>query len=325
MTTSPFLQSIEHFMYAKHYSKQTVKVYTYWIKHFILFHNKKHPRDMGASEVKVFLSYLAVSRNVAARTQATALNALVFLYNQFLNQALPLDMGFKKSHRDRKIPTVLTPTEITLLFQHIRKDLLLPFQLMYGSGLRLSEVLHLRYGDIDYDYGALRIWQSKGRKNRTVTLAKELYPALRNQQCLVEHYHQNDIANPHFSGVYLPFALATKYPNAPKEKTWQFLFPSRHLSADPSTGHIRRHHIHRTSLSKEIKNAGKLSKIEKSISCHTLRHSFATHILANGSDIRTVQEQLGHNDVRTTEIYTHVLKRGASGVQSPLSAILTAE
>ncbi|MGF1724424.1 integron integrase [Photobacterium nomapromontoriensis] len=295
------------------------------MRNYILFNNKKHPREMGSGEVRTFLSHLVITRNVAARTQATALNALVFLYNMFLKQPLSGDLGFKKSHKERKIPTVLTPSEITLLFRSIRKDLLLPFQLMYGSGLRLSEVLHLRYGDIDYDYGALRIWQSKGGKNRTVTLAKELYPALRNQQNLVEYYHLTDMTNPNFNGVWLPFALAKKYPNAPKEKKWQYLFPSRHLSSDPATGQLRRHHIHRTSLSKEIKHAAFREKIEKSVTCHTLRHSFATHILANGSDIRTVQEQLGHSDVKTTEIYTHVLKRGASGVQSPLSALLTIE
>ncbi|MBC7001655.1 integron integrase [Photobacterium sp. BZF1] len=277
---------------------------------------------MGLSEINQYLTHLAVEKYVAARTQSIALNALSYLYNKFLNIPIETNLQFKKSNRDKKIPIVLTQSEITLLLSCITPKLLLPFQLMYGSGLRISEVLQLRYGDIDYEYGSLRIWQSKGGKNRTVTLAHELYPALQTQQRLVEYYFNNDITTDNFSGVWLPHALNRKYPSAPKELCWQLLFPSSRLSKDPVNKRLlRRHHIHKSALNKEIKRASKQANINKAVTCHTFRHSFATHLLASGADIRTVQSQLGHSDVKTTEIYTHVLRNGASGVKSPLSSL----
>lgn len=230
-------------------------------------------------------------------------------------------MNFKHSKRSKKLPVVLTQIEVQQLLHHIQPRYLLLSQLLYGSGLRLMEAIRLRYDDIDYDYGAIRVWQGKGNKSRIVTLAKELYPALQVQQKRVKQYFDSDISNPIYAGVWLPTALDRKYPNANKELTWQYLFSSHKLSIDPENHKTRRHHIDPSSLQKEIKRATQLAQIPKKASCHTLRHSFATHLLESGTDIRTVQEQLGHSDVKTTQIYTHVLERGASGVLSPLSRI----
>lgn len=318
---SEFLTYIHDYMLSRHYALRTVQTYLYWIKQFILFHNKRHPNTMGDAEVEQYLTQLVTVKNVAVKTQATALNSITFLYQHIVERPLSLDMKFKRSSVSPKLPVVLTQTEIQLLLFQIQPKYLLLAQLLYGSGLRLMEVLRLRYDDIDYDYGALKIWQGKGNKNRTVTLAKELYPHLQAQQKVVEQYFTLDIRNTSFAGVWLPTALDRKYPNAPKDLKWQYLFPSQKLSEDPQSKKLRRHHIDASSLQKEIKRASNLAQINKKISCHTLRHSFATHLLESGADIRTVQEQLGHSDVKTTQIYTHVLERGASGVLSPLSRL----
>ncbi len=316
---SPFLKNIENFMNARHYAKSTISAYLYWIKQYIYFHNKSHPKILGSDAVEAFLSHLVIDKNVASRTQSQALNALVFLYKQILEQPIDIDIRFKKSNKDRKLPTVLTRNEISQLLSQVSPDFLLQVQLMYGSGLRVTECLRLRYQDIDFQYLALRIWQGKGNKHRVVTLAKELVPILRHQQQTVRSYWKQDLNNPHFAGVQLGSALAKKYPNASRELGWQFLFPSQRLSSDPRTGEIQRHHIHVKSLQRAVKQATQKAHIEKQVSCHTLRHSFATHLLESGADIRTVQEQLGHSDVKTTQIYTHVLQNGANGVRSPLS------
>jgi len=316
---SPFLKSIENFMSARHYAKSTISAYLYWVKQYIYFHNKTHPELLGSDAVEAFLSHLVIDKNVASKTQSQALNALVFLYKQILEQPIDIDIRFKKSNKDRKLPTVLTRNEISQLLSQVSPDFLLQVQLMYGSGLRVTECLRLRYQDIDFQYLALRIWHGKGNKHRVVTLAKELVPILRHQQQTVRSYWKQDLNNPHFSGVQLNSALAKKYPSAPRELGWQFLFPSQRLSSDSRTGEIQRHHIHVKSLQRAVKQAAQKAHIEKQVSCHTLRHSFATHLLESGADIRTVQEQLGHSDVKTTQIYTHVLQSGANGVRSPLS------
>jgi len=309
------------FMYSRHYAKSTVEAYCSWAKQYIIFHDKQHPNKLGARHVEEFLTYLVTKRNVAARTQCQALSALVFLYEHIINQPIEVNMRFQKSTRSRKLPVVLTPEEVRSLFSHIRPQFLLPAQLMYGSGLRVMECLRLRYQDIDYDYHALKIWQAKGNKNRVVTLAKELVEVLKHQQRHVNLLWEQDINNSEYAGVWLSDALERKYPNANKELNWQFLFPSHRLSTDPASGLTRRHHLDASSIQREIRAATKKSKIDKSVTCHTLRHSFATHLLESGADIRTVQEQLGHNDVKTTQIYTHVLERGGNGVVSPLSRL----
>ncbi len=319
---SPFLQYITEFMYARRYAKRTIETYVYWVKFYILFHNKQHPSSLTDQDVEAFLNFLANQRNVAPRTQATALNALSFLYSKVLQKPLSLDLSFNRSQLSPKLPVVLTRAEITALLTVVDPKYKLLTQLMYGSGLRLMEAVRLRVHDIDYDYLSVMVWQGKGNKNRRVTLAPELLPALKQQSQYVLQYFQADLANPAYGGVWLPFALARKNPSAPKQMGWQYLFPSGKLSIDPDRKLLRRHHLDETCLRREVKIAARKARISKNVTCHTLRHSFATHLLESGADIRTVQEQLGHSDIRTTQIYTHVLKQGASGVKSPLSMLL---
>lgn len=296
-------------MLGRHYALRTTEAYIYWIHQYILYHDKKHPKTLNSRDVEDFLTHLVVNKKLAKKTQSLALNALVFLYKDIILEPIDLDMQFRRSDKSRKLPTVMTPKEIERLFNHCSPTYKLPYQLMYGSGLRLMECLRLRVQDIDYVYKSVRVWQGKGGKNRFVTIAPELFPAIKLQQQRVSDYHQQDIHDDAFSGVYLPNLLAKKHPNAEKDLNWQFLFPSARLSADILTGVLRRHHIHPTALQKHIKIAGKKAGIDKNISCHTLRHSFATHLLQAGADIRTVQEQLGHSDLKTTQIYTHIIDR----------------
>lgn len=320
--SSPFLDYVAEFMTARRYARRTVDTYIYWIRFYILFCKKQHPAKLGDHDVERFLNYLANQRHVAPKTQATALNSLSYLYNKVLQQPLSLNLEFNRSHVSPKLPVVLTRAEIAALLNVIEPKYKLIAQLMYGSGLRLMEAVRLRVQDIDYDYFSVMVWQGKGNKNRRVTLASELVPSLKQQTQLVMQYFQADIANPDYAGVWLPYALARKNPNAPKQIGWHYLFPSIKLSEDPESKQIRRHHLDESCVRREIKIAASKAKIAKNVTCHTLRHSFATHLLESGADIRTVQEQLGHTDVRTTQIYTHVLNRGASGVRSPLSQLL---
>lgn len=320
-TRSPFLNSIFEYMHRKHYAKSSIETYLGWITAYIHFHDKRHPASMGNREVELFLDDLVLTKNVAARTQATALNALSFLYKHILNNELTLNLNFIKSRRQQKLPVVMTPAEVSLLLSNLHKRHHLVASLLYGSGLRVMEAVKLRVQDIDFDYKCIRIWNGKGNKHRIVTLAEELIPALRNQIVQADEYLQLDLKNEQYAGVWLPNALAKKYPSANKSLAWQFLFPSYKLSADPETGEIRRHHFDPSGVRKSIKKAALSAKITKLITPHTLRHSFATHLLQSGADIRTVQAQLGHSDVKTTQIYTHVLQQGANGVVSPLSKI----
>ncbi len=319
MYQSPFLNDIHDFMLARRYSKRTIKTYITWIRAFINFHTKRHPKDMGKSEVAEFLTYLAVKRKVSASTQTLALNALAYLYNKFLEIPLEGMSEFRRANRQQKLPTVLTQTEVALLLHEVPQQYKLLLGLLYGSGLRRMELVRLRVNDIDISMKQIRIWNGKGFKHRFTTLAVELIPAIENQRKRVEMLLFEDLQNPNYTGVWMPNALEKKYKNANKSLDWQYLFPSVRLSVDPESGNIRRHHIDESMINKVIKKAGRTAGIQKTISSHTLRHSFATHLLQNGTDIRTVQSQLGHADVTTTEIYTHVLKQGADGVKSPLS------
>jgi integron integrase len=319
---SEFLTHIYERMQTKRYAKRTSESYIYWIKGYIVFNKKKHPKYCFNKEVENFLSYLSNNKNVAPKTQALALNALAFLYKDILEKPLTLDLNFNRSHIQTKLPTVLTTIEIKALLTFVNANHLLQCQLMYGSGLRLMEVSRLRVQDIDFSYLSVNIWNGKGGKNRCVTLAKELVPALKIQIKYAEACYQQDTKHPDYAGVWLPFALAKKYPSAPNKLSWHYLFPSARLTIDPESNKLRRHHINETVLRKSIKKAAEEADIEKNVTCHTLRHSFATHLLQRGTDIRTVQEQLGHSDLRTTQIYTHVLEHGANGVRSPLSDII---
>lgn len=319
---SPFLDYITEQMRLKRYAKRTIESYIYWIKAFINFNDQRHPIKCHDTEVERFLSHLTNQLNVAPRTQSLALNALVFLYRGILLKPLTLELNFNKSKQAAKLPVVLTQAEVTSLLAKVSNTYSLPCKLMYGSGLRLMEVVRLRVQDIDFDFHAIQVWQGKGGKNRRVTLAKELCESLKAQIALVKYYYQQDQCNANYKGVWLPYALARKHPNASKDILWHYLFPSSRLSIDPETDFVRRHHIDETTLRKSVKMAARNAEIEKNVTCHTLRHSFATHLLQRGADIRTVQEQLGHTDIRTTQIYTHVIEHGANGVRSPLSDLL---
>ena len=323
MYKSPFLNEISEYMFVRRYSKRTIKTYIYWISLYIHFCDKKHPSKLGARDVIQFLTHLAVKRSVAKSTQSLALNALVFLYNKFLEIPLGDISDFRRTTKQAKLPTVLTKAEITALFNHCPLNYQLPIGILYGSGLRRMELTRLRVQDIDKDMKLIKIWNGKGYKHRLVTLASELYPSIDRQIKKVRYFLEEDLQNSNYAGVWLPDALARKYSKANKSLGWQFLFPAKHLSIEPHTGALRRHHLDSSMFNKVIKQAAKSAGITKTVSTHTLRHSFATHLLQSGCDIRTVQQQLGHADVKTTEIYTHILKQGADGVKSPLSNLLS--
>lgn len=322
MEQSPFLSSIQDYMYQRRYAKRTIETYLQWIRRYIVFHQKRHPASMGSEQVEAFLNYLVLDKHVAGQTQALVLNALSFLYKDIIKTPLSLQLNFVKSERPRKLPVVLTQDEMVRLIGQVVPQYYLPVALLYGSGLRLMEGVRLRVQDIDFDFKCLRIWYGKGGRHRTVTMAPELQSLLRNQINTVENYLAVDLRNSNYDGVWLPTALRHKYPHANRQLGWHYLFPSAKLSIDPETGMQRRHHIDESGLQKAIRSAAKKANIAKAVTAHTMRHSFATHLLAAGADIRTVQEQLGHSDLRTTQIYTHVLQMGGNAVQSPLSAIL---
>lgn len=321
MAKSPFLSSIESFMLARRYSRRTIKSYLYWIKYFIVFNDKQHPKDLDDAHIERFLSYLAVDRHVAAATQSIALNAIVFLKTKYLEQEVGYVGAFKRAKRKKKLPVVLTVDEVSRLISQISGVHKLMVSLLYGSGLRRIELLRLRIKDIEFDLGQVHVWDGKGSKNRIVTLAKELHDSLAWQISRVENILKTDLQNVHYDGVWMPDGLARKYPSSRFDLGWQYLFPASKLSVDPDCGAIRRHHFDESALNKIIKQAAKKAEILKQVTSHTLRHSFATHLLQSGADIRTVQQQLGHADVKTTEIYTHVLKQGAQGVISPFDRL----
>jgi len=321
-TRSPFLNAIADHMLVRQYSLRTVQTYLKWIAGFIQFHQNRHPSTMGDTEVEAYLNHLVLNQNVSPRTQATALNSLVFLYKHILHNELSCNLQFSRSKKQPKLPVVMTKEEVHKVMQHLNKRYYLIAGLMYGSGLRVMEAVQLRVQDIDFDYKCIRVWNGKGNKHRVVTLAVELTPLIRTQIMDVNEYLQRDLENEQYSGVWMPNALSRKYPSANKSLGWQYLFPSHRLSADPETGEIRRHHFHHTCVRKAVKSAVKTSGLTKQITPHTFRHSFATHLLQSGADIRTVQAQLGHSDLKTTQIYTHVLQQGANGVVSPLSQLV---
>lgn len=318
---SPFIEEVREAIRVRHYSIRTEQAYVDWIRRFILFHGKRHPRDLGEAEVRRFLTYLAVDRNVAASTQNQALNALVFVYRAVIGRPLGEIDEVVRARRPQRLPVVLSRDEVRRLLLHLDGDHWLAACLMYGSGLRLMECVRLRVKDLDFDHRAIFVRDGKGAKDRIVTLPDELIPVLGRQLETVRNVHRKDLADG-FGAVWLPHALERKYPNAPKEWGWQYVLPATRRSVDPRSGTERRHHVDESSVQKAVKRAVRRCRIQKPASCHTLRHSFATHLLERGMDIRTVQEQLGHQDVRTTQIYTHVLGRGGAAVISPLSGLL---
>lgn len=322
--SSPFLNEVIKAVRVRHYSIRTEQAYVGWVKRYILFHGKRHPRDMGVEEVSAFLSHLAMDRNVAASTQNQALNALVFLYKAVLDRPLGELQGVVRAKKPRRLPVVLSRNEVTQVLRHLQGLHWLAACLLYGSGLRLMECVRLRVKDLDFEHRAVIVREGKGGKDRIVTLPDELIVPLQRHLGNVRNSHDKDLAEG-YGAVWLPHALARKYPNAPKQWGWQYVFPATRRSMDPRSNVVRRHHIDESSLQKAVKLAIRKAGIEKPASCHTLRHSFATHLLERGMDIRTVQEQLGHKDIRTTQLYTHLLKRGGNAVRSPLSDVLTGD
>ena len=301
----------------KHYSYRTEVSYVDWIRQFILFHDKRHPREMGVVEIEAFLTYLAVQANVAASTQNQAFSAILFLYRNVLEIEFEQSIQALRARESRYLPTVLTSEEVWAVIQQLTGTYQLVVQLLYGSGLRLREALNLRVKDVDFGQRQLAIRDAKGRESRVTMLPDRLAQSLQFHLEVMRYQHQQDLAHG-YGSVYLPYALERKYPKAEREWGWQFVFSSERLSRDPRSGVTRRHHMHESGLQRAIKQAVNQAKLTKRVSCHTFRHSFATHLLQNGYDIRTIQELLGHKDVKTTMIYTHVLNCGGRGVRSPL-------
>ncbi len=280
---SPFLESISRHMAVRRYSKRTIGTYLQWIKYFIIFHKKRHPTEMADAEVEEFLTHLSVDRHVSRATQNVALNALAYLYNKFLERPLGDVSAFRRSRKQQKLPVVLTKIEVAQLFAELQATPLLIASLLYGSGLRRIELVRLRVKDIDFDNLQLQIWNGKGFKHRLTTLAPELIPRLHQQIEKVRLYLQEDKQNSQFKGVWMPDALGKKNPNARFSLNWQYLFPSYKLSIDPDTNKLRRHHIDESSVNKFLRVASNKTGISKQVSCHTLRHSFATHLLESGA------------------------------------------
>ena len=316
------LDQVRGTMRVAHYAIRTEEAYVDWIKRFILYHNKRHPNEMGVEEITEYLTHLAVVGKVAASTQNQALSALLFLYQHVLKIELPRIEAVRATAPVR-LPMVLSVSEVRRLLNVVPEGIYrVMIELMYGSGMRLLESCRLRVKDIDFERGQIIIREGKGDKDRAVPLPESVRERLQRQIEVVAEQHRLDFSEGN-GRVYLPHALAEKYPNANRELIWQYVFPAARLSVDPreSDGKLRRHHIHETSVQKVMRDSVLKSKLAKKASCHTLRHSFATHLLDTGTDIRTVQELLGHSDVSTTMIYTHVLQRGASGVRSPLDRL----
>ncbi|NJL57985.1 integron integrase [bacterium] len=300
----------------KHYSYRTEQTYVQWIRRYILFHNNHHPSEMGVPEVEAFLTHLAVQEQVAAATQNQALSALLFLYKEILGQPLE-GVDAIRAKRSRRLPTVLTVEEARLVIHQMSGVHRLMVQLLYGSGLRLREATQLRIKDLDFTQHQIVVQDTKGQQSRVTMLPTSIVEPLQEHLQMVKRLHQQDLEQG-YGAVTLPFALAREYPNANRQWIWQFVFPASTRCRDPHSSAVVRHHLHESGLQKAVKQAVRSAGLQKRVGCHTFRHSFATHLLQNGYDIRKVQELLGHKDVKTTMIYTHVLSRGGRGVRSPL-------
>ena len=314
------LDQVREAVRIRHYSLRTEEVYVDWARRYILFHEKRHPSEMGAHEVEAFLSHLAQERKVSASTQNQAKAALLFLYKRVLNVELPwLDEVVQAKHSPR-LPVVLNPSEVRMLLDQMRGTSGLVARLLFGSGMRLLEGLRLRVKDLDFGQHEIIVREGKGKKDRVTMLPESLEPALRKHLDRVRLLHEKDLAEG-FGKVFLPDALAVKFPHAETAWGWQWVFPSAARSKDPRTGIERRHHLVAESIQRAVRQAARAAELAKPVTPHVLRHSFATQLLQSGYDIRTVQELLGHKDVETTMIYTHVLNRGGRGVASPLDQI----
>ncbi len=311
------LDQVRQLLRVRHYSLRTEEAYVAWIRRYILFHGKRHPRELDERDVAAFLSALAQEGKVAASTQNQALSALLFLYKEVLQHELAFIGGVTRVKRPPKLPVVLAPVEVRAVLAQLRGQYRLMGELLYGSGLRLLECLRLRIKDVDFQYLQIVVRDAKGGKDRRTMLPVSVVPALRGHLEKVRREHDADLAAG-FGTVHLPGALERKSPSASRDWAWQYVFPAEKRSVDPRRGVEQRHHVNEKNLQNAVKAAVRGAGISKPASCHTLRHSFATHLLENGYDIRTVQELLGHKDVSTTMIYTHVLNKPGLGVRSPL-------
>lgn len=314
---SQLLDEVRAAIRLRHYSIRTEEAYVGVIRRFILYHDKRHPREMGVDEIRQYLSHMATNDRVAASTQNVALSALLFLYKEVLQVELGLVDGVERAKRPQRVPVVLTSDEVRRVLSHLTGTHHLMASLLYGAGLRLMECVRLRIKDIDFDYKQITVRDGKGERDRRTLLPAPLAEALSYHLARIRLQHEADV-RAGYGNVYLPYALDRKYPNAATEWVWQYVFPASKLSVDPRSSVVRRHHASEDGLQHAVKGALKQAGIQKRASCHTLRHSFATHLLEAGYDIRTIQELLGHADVATTMIYTHVLNKGGKAVRSPL-------
>jgi integron integrase len=314
------LQQVRDAIRRKHFSPRTEQSYVHWIKRFVFFNGKRHPAELGATEVTAFLNHLARDRKVAAATQNQALCALLFLYREVLGQPLAWLDNLDRAKRPARVPTVLTRGEMKAILEKLQSTRWIMAGLLYGAGLRLRECLKLRVKDIDFGYGQIIVRDGKGAKDRVTMLPAIVIEPLRLHLVRVRALHERDLAAG-YGSVELPHALQVKYPRAACEWGWKFVFPSYKLSVDKRSGEIRRHHVYENYLIRAVKQAARAAGITKQVSCHTLHHSFATHLLEGGYDIRTVQELLGHQSVETTMIYTHVMNKGGRGVASPFDSL----
>ncbi|OGA26830.1 MAG: integrase [Betaproteobacteria bacterium RIFCSPLOWO2_02_FULL_65_24] len=314
------LERVHEAIRRRYYSPRTEEAYVHWIRRYIFFNGKRHPEALGEAEVTAFLNHLASERRVAAATQNQALSAILFLYRDVLGRELPWLDGVQRPTRPPRLPVVLTRAEVERLLAQMTGTRWLIASLLYGAGLRVMECLRLRVKDVDLSYRQILVRDGKGEKDRVTMLPEKLIEPLRAHLERVRLLHARDV-HEGYGEVHLPYALARKYPRAAREWCWQYVFPSQHRSRDPEDGVVRRHHLYESVPQRAIKEAARAAGTTKPASCHALRHSFATHLLENGYDIRTVQELLGHSDVSTTMIYTHVLNKGGKGVRSPLDRL----
>jgi len=316
MPEQKLLERVRTELRTNHYSLRTEKTYLSWMRRFILFHNKRHPKDMGAEEIRAFINNLANNHHVSSSTQNQALQGILFLYKNILNKDVGWIEDIKRSSRIKHLPVVLSKKEVSKVFEYLSGTTKIVVSLLYGSGLRLSEALKLRIKDIDFDYKQIIVRDGKGEKDRHTILPDSIISVLKQHLNKVYLQHKTDLKKGRGETI-LPYALNRKYPNAGKEFGWQFAFPADKMIKDKESGLIIRWHIHESTIQRAVKEAIKKAGVNKPGSPHTFRHSFATHLLENGYDIRTIQELLGHSSVKTTMIYTHVLNRGL-GVKSPL-------
>lgn len=316
MAEEKLLDKVKTEIRTRHYSKRTEQAYTGWIKKFILFHNKKHPSEMGADEIRVYINNLATNHHVSSSTQNQALQGILFLYKNILKKEVGWIKEIKRSARVKHLPVVFSKKEVIKIFEHLSGVPKLVVSLLYGSGLRLSEALRIRVKNIDFDYKQITVRDGKGEKDRNTILPDSIIPDLRQHLNTVYLTHKEDL-NKRRGKTILPYALKRKYPNAAKEFGWQYVFPADKFTKEKESGIVIRWHIHESTIQRAVKEAIRKAGVNKPGSPHTFRHSFATHLLENRYDIRTIQELLGHKSVKTTMIYTHVLNRGF-GIKSPL-------